>query len=453
MLTVVAFLVALGLLIAVHEYGHYRVAVACGVKVLKFSIGFGHTVWRYKPKKQRPGQDTEFVIGAFPLGGYVKMLDEREGPVKAEERHLAFNAQPLKARALVVAAGPVANLLLAIVIYAGLNWWGVEQPKAILGTPVAGSVAERAGLKGGEAVQSVAFDGEAPQRVRSFDELVWLLTKAAFVESDASLHLADGRDVVLPLAELHARGADSELAKKIGVLAPFTQAEIAEVLPSGAAERAGLKAGDKVLEIDGKPVADGTQLYEAIRASGRNGPPATEAWTVERGGRRIALDVTPALEHDASGSSVGRINAKVGSRPEMVRVQYGPVEGLVKGVERTWEMSAFTVRMMGRMVIGQASVKNLSGPITIAEYAGKTASLGFIQYLGFLALISVSLGVLNLLPLPVLDGGHLMYYLWEAVTGRSISEAWMERLQRGGVAVLLLMMSIALFNDVTRLFG
>jgi regulator of sigma E protease len=453
LLTIVAFLVALGLLIAVHEYGHYRVAVACGVKVLRFSIGFGQTIWRYKPKKQRPNQDTEFVIGAFPLGGYVKMLDEREGAVKPEERHLAFNNQPLRSRALVVAAGPIANLLLAVVIYAGLNWWGVDQPKPILGTPVPGSIAERAGLKGGDTVESVAIDGDEARRVRSFDDVLWLLTKAAFVDSNATLHLANGRDVVLPLSEVHARSEDPALAKKIGVFSPFTRAEIAEVLPSGAAERAGLKAGDKVLEIDGKPMADGTQLFETIRESGRNGAPRTQSWTVERAARKLAIAVTPALEHDASGNNIGRINAKVGSAPEMVRVQYGPVEGLAKGAQRTWEMSAFTLQMMGKMVVGEASVKNLSGPLTIAEYAGKTARMGFIQYVGFLALISVSLGVLNLLPLPVLDGGHLMYYLWEAVTGRSISEAWMERLQRGGVAVLLLMMSIALFNDVTRLFG
>src|SRR4051812_33264965 len=449
----VAFVVALGVLIAVHEWGHYRVAVACGVKVIRFSVGFGRTLVRYKPKKQRPNQDTEFVIGAFPLGGYVKMLDEREGPVSPQERHLAFNTQPLLSRALIVVAGPVANLLLAVVLYAGVNWWGVQEARAVISTPAAGSIAERAGLRSGDLVEGVTFEGEGERKVRSFDELVWLLTKATFIDKDVTVHVAGGRQALLALGQVHASGSDPQLAKTIGVVSPITQAGIAEVLPGGAAEKAGLKSGDKVLAIDGVRIADGVQLFDAIRASGRSGVATTQSWTIERAGHAQAVAVTPVVEKDANGT-FGRINARVGSgRPEMIRVQYGPIEGVTKAVERTWEMAAFSLRMLGKMVIGQASYKNLSGPITIAEYAGKTASLGAIQYISFLALISVSLGVLNLLPLPVLDGGHLMYYLWEAVTGRSISEAWMERLQRGGVAVLLVMMSIALFNDVTRLFG
>ena len=457
MLTIVAFIVALGLLIAVHEYGHYRVAVACGVKVLRFSVGFGKTLYRWQPKKQKPGQSTEFVVGAFPLGGYVKMLDEREGPVAPEERHLAFNTQPLKSRAAIVAAGPFANLLLAILLYACVNWYGVEEPKAILASPVPGSVAEQAGLHGGESVEKAAFDGEELQPVRSFEDLRWLLTRGALDGRDVRIQLAPagkgpGRDALLALGQIQSPEADAQLFRKVGIMGPWTPPVIGDVMKGAAAERAGLRKGDVVVSVAGKPMVDGQQLRESIRASISAGKPVRSTWVLRRGAQTLELPVQPDAVPEGS-NFVGRIGAFVGAPPELVTVRYGPVDGLVKGVERTWEVSVLTLRMMGRMVIGQASLKNLSGPLTIADYAGKSASLGLTQYLVFLALISVSLGVLNLLPLPVLDGGHLMYYLWEAVTGKGVSDAWMERLQRGGVAVLLVMMTIALFNDVTRLFG
>jgi len=456
MLTVVAFIVALGLLIAVHEYGHYRVAVACRVKVLRFSIGFGTALYRWKPRKQRPGQDTEFVIGAFPLGGYVKMLDEREGDVAPAERHRAFNTQPLKYRAAIVAAGPIANLLLAILLYAAVNWMGVEEPQPVLGSPVAGSIAAQAGLHGGERVQAAAFEGDALQPVRSFEDVRWLLTRGALDSRDVRLELArdngaGGGEVLLPLSHLDARDADAQMLRKVGIVSPWSPPVLAEVRP-GAAQRAGLQAGDVVRRIGTQAIVDGPQLFETIRAQIQDGKAVTAVWEVERNGRPLTVTVTPELVTE-KGATFPRVNAAVGGPAAKVTVRYGFVEGLAKGAARTWETSALTLRMMGRMVIGQASLKNLSGPLTIADYAGKSASMGLTQYLLFLALISVSLGVLNLLPLPVLDGGHLMYYLWEAVTGRSISDAWMERLQRGGVAVLLVMMSIALFNDVARLFG
>ncbi|AEG92840.1 RIP metalloprotease RseP [Ramlibacter tataouinensis] len=454
MLTVVAFIVALGLLIAVHEYGHYRVAVACGVKVLRFSVGFGKTLYRWKPRKQRPGQDTEFVIGAFPLGGYVRMLDEREAPVAPEERHLAFNTQPLKSRAAIVAAGPAANLLLAVLLYAVVSWWGVQEPRAILASPVAGSVAAQAGLRGSEQVEAAAFEGEPLRPVESFEDLRWLLTRGALDGRDVRLQLGGQGQagVLLPLSGVDAKEADAQLFRRIGILGPWTRPVIGEVVPGGAADRAGLRQGDAVRAVGGQAVVDGQQLRELIRAQVQGGRPMENVWRVERDGREIELRVAPDAVDD-DGATIGRIGAYVGAPPAMVEVRRGPLDGLWAGAVRTWEVSLLTLRMMGRMVIGEASLKNLSGPLTIADYAGKSASLGLTQYLVFLALISVSLGVLNLLPLPVLDGGHLMYYLWEAVTGRGVSQAWMERLQRGGVAVLLVMMSIALFNDVTRLFG
>ena len=463
---VVPFIAALGLLIAVHEYGHYRIAVACGVKVIRFSVGFGKPLFRWKSRRPHPGQDTEFVIAAFPLGGYVKMLDEREAPVAAEERHRAFNTQRLRSRVAIVAAGPLANLLLAVLLYSLVNWIGMDEPQALLARPLVGSMTEQAGLVGGERVLRAGTD-EQLDVVQSFTDLSMRVLRNAIDGRDLTLEvsgpLGQGvRTTVLPLSRVGGGQPDAELFRKIGVVGPLTRPEIGDVMPGGAAARAGLRSGDKVQRIGETAIIDGAQLWSTIRSSvaltpGQSGAPdaaqpQTRLWTVERDGQRLSLSVTPDVVAEGA-SKVGRIGAFVGSQPETVKVRYGVADGLWRAAVRTGDESVFTLRMFYKMVTGQVSLKNLSGPLSIAEYAGKSAQRGLAWFIAFLAVVSVSLGVLNLLPLPVLDGGHLMYYLWEGLTGKSVSDAWMERLQRGGIALLLVMMSIAFFNDVTRLFG
>ena len=451
--TVFAFVLTLGVLIVIHEYGHYRVAKACGVKVLRFSVGFGRVLWR----RQSSRDSTEFVVCALPLGGYVKMLDEREGPVDAGELDRAFNRKPLRQRAAIVVAGPAANLLLAVLLYATAHWIGVDEPRALLGPPVASSLAERAGLRTGDWVRAFSSDGNDWQDLRSLSELRWEVTQAVLRGEKLQLAVTDRdgrqrRDVVLDLDTLATSDVDAALMQRIGIGSAYSEPVLGEVRPNGPADHAGLRAGDRVLSIDGEPIQDATQIRTMIRASvaGVSGKPM--AWRVQRNGRLLELTVVPAVVIE-NGQRIGRIEVFPGQPPQMVTVRYGAVEGLTKAIEQTWNMSALTLKMLGRMVIGEASLRNLSGPITIADYAGQSVRLGLAYYLGFLAIVSVSLGVLNLLPLPVLDGGHLMYYLFEGVTGRPVSEQWLERLQRGGVAIMLMMMSLALYNDMARLLG
>lgn len=450
MLTLLSFLTALALLIAVHELGHYGMARACGVKVLRFSIGFGPRVLRWQARDT----DTEFVLCLLPLGGYVRMLDEHEGAVSAADLAQAFNRQPLRSRALIVMAGPVANLCLAVFLYAALSWVGVQQAAPVLSSPVPTSLAEAAGLQGGERVRQLIDGSGVTHEVLSFEDLRWRLTQSALQGEDATLvWTLDGsaqHRTWLPLASLNAREPDDALFQRLGLVAPLAAPVVTSVLEGSAAQRAGLLAGDRVLSVDGQPVPDSQALRERIRNAAS--PPEAMTWLVERSLQALTIHVRPEVQMEA-GVPVGRIGVYLGAPVEMTTVRHGGLGGLMRGVQHTWEMSVLSLRMMGRVMVGQASVKNISGPLTMADYAGKSASMGVLAYVSFLALISVSLGVLNLLPVPVLDGGHLMYYLWEWLTGRPVTQVWLDRFQRVGLALLAMMMVTAVFNDLTRLLG
>ena len=444
--TLLWFLVAIGVLVVIHEFGHYLAARLAGVKVLRFSVGFGKPLF-----SRRLGRDrTEWTISALPLGGYVKMLDEREGAVPDAEVHRAFNRAGVWRRIGIVLAGPMANFLLAVLLYWGLFLNGMPALKPMIGEPPAGTPAAIAGLVAGDEIDRVD-DTE----IRSFQDLRLTLLRAGVAGSRVELGLKSGRTVELDVAGVQTDQLDQDPLQPLGIsrFDPEIPAVIGKVIEDGAAARSNLQAGDRIRSVDGEPLASWQEWVSLIRSS----PQRTLEVEVERGGSRLVVALTPDSVEE-SGKPVG----KIGAAPQvdeailaglMTEVRYGPVDGLIQGVKKTWDMSVFTLEMLGRMVLGQVSWKNLSGPLTIADYAGQSAALGWISFVGFLALVSVSLGVLNLLPVPVLDGGHLLYYIYEVLTGRAVSEKVMEYGMRIGMALLLLLMSLALYNDLQRLFA
>jgi len=442
---IVAFLFVLGVLVVFHELGHYVVARLAGVKVLRFSIGFGRIIW-----SRRVGPDrTEWAVSAIPLGGYVKMVDEREGDVAPADRPRAFNRQSVWRRIAIVAAGPIANLLLAVLLFAGTYIVGIPGQVALLAEPPADTPAAAAGLHHGDVV--VALDGEP---VKSWQELRWRLLKASG-KGDVSIDVERGNDRTtkrVAIASLAAGDWEGNFMPLLGFKADFGAPLIDQVIADKPAARAGLNAGDRIVAIDGSPVNSPADV--ATKTNARPGEPLT--FTIERDG--VARDVVIVPDTvEQNGRRIGIAGVRLAVDPARaeklaVTVRYGVVDALAQGARKTWELSEFTLRMLGRILIGDASLKNISGPITMADYAGQSAQAGGLVFVGYLALISISLGVLNLLPVPLLDGGHLLYYLAELIKGSPVSDRAFEVGQRIGMAVLAMLMALALFNDLSRLF-
>lgn len=444
MLTLVSFLVTLGILITVHEYGHYQVARWCGVKVLKFSIGFGKPLFA----KKLGNDQTEYVLAALPLGGYVKMLDEREAPVEEHEVSRAFNRQPVWKRIAIVSAGPAANLILAVLLYWVIFMSGVTGIKPIIGDIPQDSPAAQASIKSGELITSV---NDTP--VASWQDVRWVLVqqklKSNRVEIEASIN---GQSYIHELSLDSITDSDFDLTKLgLTTYQPDLQPKIGDIMVGSAAEKAGMKTGDLVLSVNDQAIGHWEDFVNVIRQL----PGQRLDVKLVRDNKTINLFVTPDAISDG-GKQIGRVGAAYQVDPAiidqfLVDVKYSPLTALSKAADKTWETSIFSLKMLGSMLTGDVSWKGLSGPVTIASYAGQSAHMGLKAFIGFLALVSISLGVLNLLPVPVLDGGHLLYYMIEIFKGSPVSDKTMEMGQRVGFALLGLLMACAFYNDINRL--
>ena len=444
------FIIAIGLLITVHEFGHFWVARRLGVKVLRFSVGFGKPIWSWR----RRGDDTEYVIAALPLGGYVQMLDEREGPVPEEELDRAFNRKPLGHRAAIVAAGPLANFLFAFVAYWLVFMMGIEGMKPVVGEIQPHSLAQQGGFREGDLL--LRIDGK---RVQTWNSAYLALMEESLDGRRIEVEVRDAEGLrrlrVLDFSRLPADVDRTNLISNLGLqpYSPPIPPVIGSLEPGGVAEQAGLQPGDRILMVDGQAIDEWGQWVERVREH----PGETLVVTVQRDGREITLTLKPAVVETQEGP-IGRIGAAVAYPEELMAElqtveRYGPLDAAGKAALRTWDMTVLTLRMLWRMVVGDVAVENLGGPIRIAQFAGYSASVGLVSFIAFLALISISLGVLNLLPVPMLDGGHLFFYAIEFVKGSPLSEEMQALGQRLGIVILIAVMVLAFYNDLVQLFG
>jgi len=445
--TLFFFVLALTILIAFHEYGHYWAARRMGVKVLRFSLGFGPVIGRYR----KTPEDTEFTLCALPIGGYVKMVDEREGDVAPENLPFAFSQKSVGRRAFIVLAGPLFNFLLAILVYWMAFIWGETGTKPILDTPPLGSLAADAGFEAQDVILKVAGK-ETPIWNAALTEIIEQALEG--IPVSVTVSTVDGRVLERVLHIPVDRAEKPEhLFKVLGfkVYEPDLAPVIERLEPNSSAEQAGFKPGDTVVSADAKPIKTWKEWVNYVRGK----PEQTIVAVIERDGVRLSLTVVPKALQTEEGS-IGRIGAAVLVPPDIAKsleVEYrlGVLPALSMAVEKTGQYAFLTLKMVGRMLVGKAAVENLSGPISIAQYAGHSANLGFGQFMKFLALISISLGVLNLLPVPVLDGGHLVFFMIEAVRGRPLSDAAQMRFQQVGMFLLLCLMVLAFYLDIGRL--
>jgi len=450
--TLLAFFVVIGVLIIVHELGHYWIARWCGVKVLRFSVGMGKVVY-----SRRIGPDrTEWALSMLPFGGYVKMLDARDQDLTGlPESDLAreFTRQNVWKRIAIVAAGPIANFLLAIALFSGLFMHGIPEPVPKLRAMAPDTVAYQSGLRGGERITAV--DDEP---IRIWSDLRWKLLQAAVEKKSVKLEIerasalqtgTTATDVVqLPLDGITTKDMETDFLQKLGLDLARPKAILGKLVKDGPAMRAGLQENDEVLAINGELLIDGLRFLEVVRQSAGK----SLAMEILRDGTPLTIHVTP-LATLQQGKSVGRIQVEMPLMPEMTVTNDAPLSAIAKGAQKTWDTSVLTLKMIGKMLVGEVSIKNVTGPITIADYAGQTARIGLVSYLSFIALISISLGVMNLLPIPVLDGGHLLYYSVEVLTGKPVPERFGEIAQRAGVGILMTLMVVAVFNDIVRLMS
>ncbi len=458
----ISLIITLGILVTIHEYGHYWVARKCGVKVLRFSVGFGRPIFSWK---DRAG--TEFAIASIPLGGYVKMLDEREAPVEEALKPYAFNHKPVGQRIAIVAAGPIANFLFAIIAYWLMFMSGFNTLIPEIGKVEVGSVAAEAGLQPGDEVLSV--DGRATPGWRSVNmelinrigdtgEIKIAASPVSGAEPEAAPQAQREQKVVLlPIDNWMLGQEPHSLVKALGInpARPAVKAVIDKVLPASAAEQGGLREGDEVFSVDGIEINGWFEFVELIRVRAEKVVEVKVRRSIDGVSNEVVLSLRPEIHIDEQGESVGRLGVSV--KPfqypaEMIRtVRYGPFDSFLAAADQTWADTLMTLSAIKKMILGFISLDNLSGPITIAQVASESIKTGSEEFLRFLAMLSVSLGVLNLLPIPVLDGGHLLYYIVELVRGKPVSEKWQTLGLKIGVAFILMLMTLALYNDLMRL--